>query len=170
MHNVTEPTKFRERIRACIAELIGGDEKKAINVEKGMFNYSIRCAAEKNVVKKWDNAHFAQIYVDRFRTVWVNLQNEELKQKVITGEIRAHEAGLMTHQEMLPSRWEPLIKKKEERDKEKYAPKLEANTDNYTCRKCGSKKCSYYQLQTRSADEPMTTYVTCIDCGTRWKC
>ena len=170
MHNVTEPTKFRERIRSCIAEIINGDEKKAINVEKGIFNYSIRSASEKNVVKKWDNTHFVQIYVDRFRTVWVNLQNEDLKHKVIAGEIKAHEAGLMTHQEMLPSRWEPLIKKKEERDKEKYAPKLEANTDNYTCRKCGSKKCSYYQLQTRSADEPMTTYVTCIDCGTRWKC
>ena len=85
-------------------------------------------------------------------------------------KVRIISARLMTHQEMLPSRWEPLIKKKEERDKEKYAPKLEANTDNYTCRKCGSKKCSYYQLQTRSADEPMTTYVTCIDCGTRWKC
>ena len=170
MHNVNEPTNFRERIRVCIADIIGGDKKKAINVEKGMFNYSIKCAGEKNVVKKWDNPHFVQIYVDRFRVVWINLQNEELKQNVITGKIKAHEAGLMTHQEMLPSRWEPLIKKKEERDKEKYAPKLEANTDNYTCRKCGSKKCSYYQLQTRSADEPMTTYVTCIDCGTRWKC
>ena len=31
-------------------------------------------------------------------------------------------------------------------------------------------KCTYYQLQTRSADEPMTTFVTCINCGNRWKC
>ena len=31
-------------------------------------------------------------------------------------------------------------------------------------------QCSYYQLQTRSADEPMTTFVTCINCGARWKC
>ena len=63
-----------------------------------------------------------------------------------------------------------LIQKKKDRDENRYAPKLEANTDNYTCRKCKSKECSYYQLQTRSADEPMTTFVTCIKCGNRWKC
>ena len=38
------------------------------------------------------------------------------------------------------------------------------------CGKCKSKKTDYYQLQTRSADEPMTTYVTCKNCGNRWKC
>ena len=51
-----------------------------------------------------------------------------------------------------------------------YNPQLDANTDNFTCYRCKSKRCSYYQLQTRSADEPMTTFVTCIDCGNRWKC
>ena len=40
----------------------------------------------------------------------------------------------------------------------------------FKCRKCGSKKTDYYQLQTRSADEPMTTYVTCNNCGLKWKC
>ena len=37
------------------------------------------------------------------------------------------------------------------------------------CRKCKSMKTDYYQLQTRSADEPMTTYVTCYNCENRWK-
>ena len=40
----------------------------------------------------------------------------------------------------------------------------------FKCGKCKSKKTDYYQLQTRSADEPMTTYVTCKNCGNRWKC
>ena len=52
---------------------------------------------------------------------------------------------------------------------QKYEPKLEASTDDFKCWKCKSKKCTYYQLQTRSADEPMTTFVTCINCGKRWK-
>ena len=47
---------------------------------------------------------------------------------------------------------------------------IEASTDTFTCRKCRSKKCTYYQMQTRSADEPMTVFVTCLDCSTRWKC
>lgn len=40
----------------------------------------------------------------------------------------------------------------------------------FKCGKCKSKKTDYYQLQTRSADEPMTTYVTCKACSHRWKC
>jgi hypothetical protein len=26
------------------------------------------------------------------------------------------------------------------------------------------------QMQTRSADEPMTTFVSCVACGNKWKC
>ena len=71
---------------------------------------------------------------------------------------------------MQPERWADLIAAKKLKDENRYAPRLEASTDNFTCYKCRSKKCSYYQLQTRSADEPMTTFVTCLDCGNRWKC
>lgn len=49
-----------------------------------------------------------------------------------------------------------------------------AREDDYNglfkCGKCKSVKTTYYQMQTRSADEPMTTYVTCKGCGNRWKC
>ena len=76
----------------------------------------------------------------------------------------------MTHIELKPKKWEKLIEEKIQRDKHKYEFKMEAATDTFTCRKCKSKKCTYYQMQTRSADEPMTTYVSCIDCGNRWKC
>ena len=40
----------------------------------------------------------------------------------------------------------------------------------FKCGKCKGVKTTYYQMQTRSADEPMTTYVTCKTCGNRWKC
>jgi len=45
----------------------------------------------------------------------------------------------------------------------------EATCSAFTCGKCKQNKTTYYQLQTRSADEPMTTYVECITCGNRWK-
>ena len=72
--------------------------------------------------------------------------------------------------EMSVEELEQLIEDKKVRDKQKYEPNIEASTDNFTCNKCKSKKCTYYQLQTRSADEPMTTFVTCLECGKRWKC
>ena len=44
-----------------------------------------------------------------------------------------------------------------------------ATTDMFQCSRCRERKCTYYQMQTRSADEPMTTYVTCCKCNKRWK-
>ena len=77
---------------------------------------------------------------------------------------------VMTHQELCPTKWNDLIEAKSKRDKNKFEVNLEASTDTFTCRKCKSNKCTYYQMQTRSADEPMTTFVTCLECGNRWKC
>jgi transcription elongation factor S-II len=88
---------------------------------------------------------------------------------VENGEIKSQEIAFMTHQEMCPEKWEEAIKAKNIRDKNKFEQKLEAMTDRYTCKKCKSKRCSYYQLQTRSADEGITTYITCLDCGQRMK-
>ena len=46
---------------------------------------------------------------------------------------------------------------------------LQASTDAFQCGKCKQRKCTYFQLQTRSADEPMTTFVQCVNCGNRWR-
>jgi len=43
-----------------------------------------------------------------------------------------------------------------------------AMTDMYQCARCKSNKCSYYQQQILSADEPMTTFITCVTCGYKW--
>jgi transcription elongation factor S-II len=54
----------------------------------------------------------------------------------------------------------------------RFTTRVEASTDMFTCRRCKKNQCTYIQLQTRSADEPMTTFVTCITegCGSKWKC
>lgn len=168
MRQIKNPETFRNNVVKKINELTNLSNRESVNLERGIFNYSIRDAELKNVVKKWENPYFAQIYIDRFRTIWRNLSN--IEKQIHSKKIKARHVGKMSHQELDPARWEVMIQEKKEKDENRYAPKLEANTDNYTCRKCKSKECSYYQLQTRSADEPMTTYVTCIKCGNRWKC
>jgi len=42
-------------------------------------------------------------------------------------------------------------------------------TEMFKCGKCKQRKCTYYQMQTRSADEPMTTFITCTNCGNKWR-
>ena len=172
---VDNPLLFRTNIKNQIYLIFGGvgkeNEQHSLNIERGIFNYSIEEADNKNVVKKWDNPFFVRIYLDRLFSVYTNLKNTpELQNQVTNHNIRAHTVAFMTHQEMRPEKWSRLIAAKIIRDKNKYETNIEASTDSFTCRKCRSNKCTYYQMQTRSADEPMTTFVSCIDCGNRWKC
>jgi DNA-directed RNA polymerase subunit M/transcription elongation factor TFIIS len=68
-----------------------------------------------------------------------------------------------------PERWMSRLKEVAEKDKALYSRKTTASAQMY-CSGCKRKtNCDYYQLQTRSADEPMTTFVTCLECDKRWK-
>jgi transcription elongation factor S-II len=46
---------------------------------------------------------------------------------------------------------------------------FEGETDLFTCGRCKKSRTTYKQLQTRSADEPMTSFIKCLECGHRWK-
>jgi transcription elongation factor S-II len=169
MRTISNPDEFRKNVSEKL-NVILKHTKISVNMEKGIYNYAVKEASAKKVVKKWDNPHFVQIYVDRVRSIYFNLNNESLLQQLADGTIKPHVVAFMTHQELRPEKWEKLIQEKIQRDKYKYETNIEAATDTFKCRKCQSNKCTYYQMQTRSADEPMTTFVTCIDCGNRWKC
>ena len=169
------PEVFRKNIKDRLNEITEND-KQSINLEKGIFNYSLQQAKRLKIVKKWDNKPFVNVYLSHLKTIYENIKHPEMKNKLQNGELKAHLVAFMTHQEMRPELWEKMIETKIKRDKSKYEVNLEAATDNFTCFKCqrndpeNANKCTYYQLQTRSADEPMTTFVTCLNCGCRWKC
>jgi hypothetical protein len=75
MRQISNPVQFRENIRAKLTTIIK-DLEIATNLEKGIFNSSLGKAKEKCIVKKWDNIYFVAIYLDLFRTIYVNLKNE----------------------------------------------------------------------------------------------
>ena len=165
---IEDADAFRTNIRSKL-NLILQNEKNTNNLEKGIFNYTLKEATNRKVVKKWDNPYFTQLYVDHLRSIYMNLKNKELIDMINTSKIKPHEIAFMTHQEMRPDIWKELIEIKQKKDMLKFENNMEASTDTFTCRKCKSRKCSYYQLQTRSADEPMTLFVSCLDCGARFK-
>ena len=47
------------------------------NIEKGLVNYSLEKADKINIIKKWDNEYFVLIYIDRLRTIIMNLNNNK---------------------------------------------------------------------------------------------
>ena len=167
-YRIDNPDVFRANIIKKLNDIID-DDKISKNLEVGIYNYCIKRATSLKVIKKWDNQYFINIYIAHLKTIYFNIKNKELLDRLKGKDIKAHEVAFMTHQEMQPEKWEELIEARRKRDQSRFDTNVTATTDQFTCGKCKSNKVSYYQLQTRSADEPMTTFCSCLDCGKRWK-
>ena len=168
---INNPAMFRENVRSKLIQKFGKDMNPSIiaNVEIGVYNYAIQEASNLKIIKKWDVPTFSTLYMDRLRTIYNNLQNPELLALLHSEELSPKTLAFMTHQEMNPAQWKEMIDAKIKRDANKYSTNVKAMTDMFTCKKCRSKRCTYYELQTRSADEPSTIFITCLDCGKHWK-
>jgi len=158
---------FRDNIRKEINKKLL-NEKHATNLEKGIFNYSLKEAERRKVLKKWGNFYFIQIYLAHLKSILSNL-SPTIIENIRSGAVEPQQVAFMTHQELCPEKWCDLIDAKSKRDQQKFINNMEASTDTFICKKCKSRRCTHMAMQTRSADEPMTIYVTCLDCGQRWK-
>ena len=115
--------------------------------------------------------------MDRFKSIYININPKStagtrtLLNKIKKKENQGKRSGIYESSGIESKKWKQLIEaKKIKRDKNLTAfPDMSAATDEFHCRKCKKNLCTYYQLQTRSADEPMTTFVTCLSCGNNWK-
>ncbi|MBZ3882969.1 Transcription elongation factor A protein 1 [Sciurus carolinensis] len=113
-------------------------------------------------------------YKNRVRSRISNLKdakNPNLRKNVLCGNIPPDLFARMTAEEMASDELKEMRKNltKEAIREHQMAKTGGTQTDLFTCGKCKKKNCTYTQVQTRSADEPMTTFVVCNECGNRWK-
>jgi DNA-directed RNA polymerase subunit M/transcription elongation factor TFIIS len=146
------------------------DNLIVINMEKGIFNLTIEICKKNNFDLKWSDTNFLKLYSKEARRILANISytpnSIEFKSRILSNEILPYEVCRYTKEDMYPEFWKEV--------KDAYVPEHVKNPKEkpdgmIKCRKCKSMKTDYYQLQTRSADEPMTTYVTCHNCEHRWK-
>lgn len=71
--------------------------------------------------------------------------------------------------ELWPEKWPAPNKDKAVSWDAQNGGEDEEESGLFTCRKCRKRNTTYYQMQTRSADEPMTTFIQCKNCGNRWR-
>ncbi len=146
-------------------------QKMALNIERGIFNYVI----DKSPNTKIWNENFEYKYKSRVLSIYSNLnpesyvKNNNLIDKLFNKEINEFQLCYLDPKGMFPEKWESIYKEYEFELKGSLNQDNEVKDGMFTCGKCKSRKTKYYQLQTRSADEPMTTFVTCVKCGNRWK-
>ncbi|NXY53402.1 TCEA3 protein, partial [Callaeas wilsoni] len=113
-------------------------------------------------------------YRNRVRSRISNLKdpkNPGLRRNVLCGAIEPSLIARMTAEEMASDELKQLRNAMtQEAIREHQMAKTGGTvTDLFQCSKCKKKNCTYNQVQTRSADEPMTTFVLCNECGNRWK-
>ncbi|XP_069051565.1 transcription elongation factor A protein 3 isoform X10 [Lepisosteus oculatus] len=113
-------------------------------------------------------------YKNRVRSRISNLKdpkNPELRRNVLRGAIELSRIASMTAEEMASDELKQLrnVLTQEAIREHQMAKTGGTATDLFQCAKCRKKNCTYNQVQTRSADEPMTTFVLCNECGNRWK-
>lgn len=112
-------------------------------------------------------------YKARIRSLVSNLKDKKnhLRLDILKGKISPEDFAGMTTTEMMSSQRKQEVEeaRKASMFEAVAATQTHATTDMFKCGKCHQRKTTYYQMQTRSADEPMTTFVTCVNCDNRWK-
>nr|OQO16274.1 hypothetical protein B0A51_13914 [Rachicladosporium sp. CCFEE 5018] len=113
-------------------------------------------------------------YKAKMRSLFQNLKvkgNSDLRQTVFNGSITAEKFINMSSDELKSEekRKADAALEKENMRVAMTAEDLKAISTTMTCGKCKVNKVAYSQAQTRAADEPMTTFCECMNCGNRWK-
>jgi len=143
-------------LRDLVKQKFGSEE-----IENAILNRCVEDAQRWFVDIDWGVPAFREMYRSRARSLYPHRQ--------MAASMGPVEFVNSTPVDQSPDRWRAILQAALERDKAKYSKKTTANIEMY-CRSCKKKsKCDYYQVQTRSADEPMTTFVTCLECDSKWK-
>ena len=144
-------------------------------IEKGVYNYAIDKCNNKSFIPLWDNMEFVEIYVSKIKNIYSNLKtnsyvkNVNLINKIKTEQIKPYNLAFLDTHKLFPEIWTDIIEEKTKIEKILKDSLKESATDMFECPKCHKRKTIYCEVQTRSSDEPMTKFITCLECGCKWK-
>ncbi|NXA54493.1 TCEA3 protein, partial [Nothocercus julius] len=149
----------------------------ALRMEDDYKEFGVNCEKMASEIEEhilWDLKSTDMKYRNRVRSRISNLKdpkNPNLRRNVLCGAIAPGLIARMTAEEMASDELKELRNAMtQEAIREHQMAKTGGTvTDLFQCGKCKKKNCTYNQVQTRSADEPMTTFVLCNECGNRWK-
>lgn len=152
MDNITK--NFKKKPTAKI--------KKKISklIEDGIFEFSEKYV-EKNDIPYLINSIYEN-KIDELYNCLSNKENNIILKRLFDNKIKPNEIAFFSPEKLMPEKYEKIIKKKELLE---YNKSKKSGTDAFKCSKCKSKNCDVTTKQTRSGDEPMTTFVSCLECG-----
>lgn len=166
--NVFVDCAIRDKVRQNLSELTNLSSDLESAILKNVYDQ----AYKEGIDIDWKNRVFWNMYRSRAISIYENLKgisDESWLEKLNSGKITPHGFVELSAVDLCPNRWKDAIEKIIESEKNLYSNNNSASIFLW-CSGCKKKtKCDYYQMQTRSADEPMTTFVTCLECDRHWK-
>lgn len=166
---------IRDKVIQNFGEMMSSE--LASTFENAVLRVVVDIANKENIDIDWNNRIFWNLYRSKCISFYENLKGtdsyvgnrENWLGKLKNGDITPEALAELSSVELCPARWKASIEKIIEAEKKLYSKDQNAAIFMW-CSGCKKKtKCDYYQMQTRSADEPMTTFVTCLECDRRWK-
>ena len=144
--------------------------------ERGIFNCTIEDAKRRHYIRcVWENPEFQTLYGIVARRSISNMDgksyvgNTRLLERLRDGEFMPHDIAFMTYSDLYPEKWGTMIEMAIKREAKMLEVDKSMATDMFRCSRCGKRQCTYYEMQTRSADEPMTQFIRCLNCGKQWR-
>jgi len=168
------PQPTSDQMRLKCREMLTNALRGEGDLPEGIFKpvEEIGELVEDAIFNKFGNTGMK--YKNQLRSRVFNLKdkkNPALRESVLCGTILPEKFANMTSEEMasddVKNQRQAFVKAGI--DAAQLAMVQGTHTDLLQCGKCKKKNCTYNQIQTRSADEPMTTFVLCNECGNRWK-
>tara|TARA_B100000427_G_scaffold250519_1_gene213765 strand:+ start:1356 stop:1874 length:519 start_codon:yes stop_codon:yes gene_type:complete len=167
----------REYALQKYADVMGLDIDNNIvkNMELCTWNWAFRRSSELGDVPATNNRYHVGRYKQKFLSMMYNLKKSpNLKDRILKGELKTSAAINLSPQGLWPDG--PHAKMTEKiadiEMKKLHAANYMHDKDYkglFKCGRCRGYKTTFYQMQTRSADEPMTVFITCHTCNIRWK-
>jgi len=167
----------REYALKKYADVMGLDIDNNIvkNMELCTWNWTIRRTSDLGDVPAVNNRYHVARYKQKFLSMMYNLKNSSnLKDKILKGQLKTSVAINLSPQGLWPDGPHAQMTEKiaDIEMKKLHAANYMHDKDYkglFKCGRCRGYKTTFYQMQTRSADEPMTVFVTCHTCNRRWK-
>ena len=144
-------------------------------LEVALLVHVAELAKKHYIPRNWKASPFCDLYRGQLRTLLWNIHpkspigNRRLLERCLEREFPLEQIPTMTAYDMFPERWQQLADKQLIREQKILEGNKSQATDEYKCNRCHKRECTYYEMQTRSADEPTTIFITCLNCGKRWK-
>lgn len=145
-------------------------------IEDSIYKYSVIQAEIKGIEINIEDNYFKRIYVNKIITIYNNLneksyiKNNNFLKRLNNKEFDINNIAFLSPQEINKEHWQKYLDRQTANDEFLYSRTAGIRTNEYMCGRCRCKErnCTYYQLQVRCSDEPMTTFVNCLNCGNRW--